>query len=188
MALNIDGLYTGTVEQLLKRIVQELRSLQPVDSSTVRWSKGLAGMEANVVDELMVDTLKASPDDAAGGGGTETIININLYTQQWIIDVDAGTCTCTGGYIVVNNTVLINLAGSIVNFSADNNNEVLVCQINPDFSVQWVWGAPGASSVVAAKPSVVCFWLALGTSTPLRQNARFYEYVTYIATNPVIGV
>ncbi len=122
------------------------------------------------------------------GGGTSTIINIELYTQQWIVDIDAGTCTCTGGYIVVNNTVLINLAGSVVKFSAANNNEVLVCQINPDFSVQWVWGAPGASYVVAAKPSVVCFWLALGTSIQLRQNARFYEYVTYIATNPVIGV
>jgi hypothetical protein len=138
---------------------------------------GLSGFE--VVEE---------PESESVDVNTETIVNINLYTQQWIVDIDAGTCTCTGGYIVVNNTVLINLAGSVVNFYAGNNNQVLVCQINPDFSVQWVWGAPGASSVVAAKPSVVCFWLALGTSTPLRQNARFYEYITYIATNPVIGV
>ena len=127
-------------------------------------------------------------NSGGGGGGTETIINIDLYTQQWIIDVDAGTCTCTGGYIVVNNTVLIILAGSIVNFSADNNNQVLVCQINPDFSVPWVWGASGASAVIAAKPSIVCFLLSLGTNIQLKINARFYEYVTYIATNPVIGV
>ncbi len=132
----------------------------------------------------------ANKEIAAGGGGgvTETIINIELYTQQWIIDIDAGTCTCTGGYIVVNNTVLINLAGSVVNFSAANNNEVLVCQINPDFRVQWVWGASGASGVIAAKPSIVCFLLSLGTNIQLKINARFYEYVTYIATNPVIGV
>lgn len=125
---------------------------------------------------------------ASSGGGTETIINIDLYTQQWIVDVDAGTCTCTGGYLVVNNAFLINLAGSVVNFSAANNNEVLVCQINPDFSIQWVWGASGSSDLIVAKPSIVCFLLSLGTNIQLKINARFYEYVTYIATNPVIGV
>lgn len=96
------GAWREGVSELFKAIRMELQSLQPQDSSTIKWSKTPSGMTAHVVDTPVGagGAKRIAPTEDAVGGGTYTG-TFEVTIENGLLNVDEGWLNRNGEWLTI---------------------------------------------------------------------------------------